>query len=170
MTMHFIALDPLPWGEIEPGKWARIGHVDKSPVVGMTVEVLTRPWAARTNQPECKPGHLYNFALMAHDGRKFDYGRLLETTRRLHPKVVHICLDNFEDSLRLTIPAVLGSAAIIAIVEELLERARTHVSRSRNPVAPDADSIASEWPEYVLGPKDPLSFLGPDMPCSFFSV
>jgi hypothetical protein len=169
VTTHFLSLDPLPWSEIQPGKWARIGHVDKSPVVGMTVQVLTRPWAAPTRQVDGTPGHLYDFALMAHE-RKFDYGRLLEATRRLHPDLVHVCLDTFEDTLRLTIPTVLGSAAVIALMEEVLERARSHVGRSRNPVAPDAERIAAEWPEYVLGPKDALTFLAPDMPCSFFNV
>ncbi len=30
--------------------------------------------------------------------------------------------------------------------------------------------LSEKWPEYVLGPKNPLTFLGPDMPCSFFNV
>jgi len=30
--------------------------------------------------------------------------------------------------------------------------------------------LADRWPEYVLGPKNPLCFLSPDMPCSFFTV
>lgn len=170
VTLHFLPLDPLPWSEIEPRKWARIGNVDRSVVVGMTVQVLTRPWAAKTNRVDGTVGHLYDFALIAHDDRKFDYDRLLEATRRLHPNVVHMCLDSFENALRVTIPAVLGAAEVIALMDELLERARSNVGRSRNPVTSNAEWTAAEWPEYVLGPKDALTFLAPDMPCSFFNV
>jgi len=170
VTTHFLALDPLPWSELEPNKWAQIGHVDKSPVIGMTVAVLIRPWAPATRQIDGTPGHLYDFTLMAHERRKFDYAKLLERSRNLHDHAAHFCLSTFEETLRVTVPAVLGATMIIELVEELLEMARYNVSRSRNPAAPDAEGIASEWPEYVLGPKNPLTFLSPDMPCTFFSA
>jgi hypothetical protein len=33
-----------------------------------------------------------------------------------------------------------------------------------------AKRTADEWPEYVLGPDDPLEFLTPEMRCSFFGA
>jgi hypothetical protein len=30
--------------------------------------------------------------------------------------------------------------------------------------------LADEWPEYVLGPSNPLTFLDPEMKCSFFGA
>ena len=30
--------------------------------------------------------------------------------------------------------------------------------------------LAGEWPHYVLPPVNPLTFLHPDNPCSFFGV
>ena len=32
------------------------------------------------------------------------------------------------------------------------------------------EALANQQPEYVLGPANPLTFLWPDMPCSFFDV
>ena len=44
------------------------------------------------------------------------------------------------------------------------------LSESINPKLNVIDALAEQWPEYVLGPSNPLTFLGPDMPCSFFGV
>jgi hypothetical protein len=170
VTAHFLPLDPLPWGEIAPQKWARVGHVDKSELIGLTVEVLTRPWANSSHQVHGRPGYLYDINMMAHDGRRFDYARLLERSLKLHDHLAHICLGDHEGALRLTVPTLLGATKVIALVEELLEIARSNVNRSRNPIAPNADALADEWPEYVLGPRDPLAFLDPQMKCTFFGV
>ena len=163
VTAHFLPPDPLPWGEIGPKKWARVGHVNRSKLIGMTVEVLPRPWTSASSEVDGQPGYLYDIPLMAHDGRRFDYARLLECSRKLHAHFAHICLGNEEESLRLTVPTVLGATRVIALVENLLEIARYNVARSRNPIAPAADMLAEEWPEYVLGPRNPLAFLDPQM-------
>jgi hypothetical protein len=170
VTEHFLPLDPLPWGEIRDKEWARVGFVDKTLVIGMTVEVLRRPWAAWESVVEGNPGFLYDFTLTAHDERTFDYPRLLKGTESLHSHVVHVCLSSFENSARLTLPALLGSAKIIEVMERVLDVARYTVGRSRNPIAPQPDELANEWPEHILGPKNPLTFLDPDMKCSFFNV
>lgn len=39
----------------------------------------------------------------------------------------------------------------------------------RSPLRPPAD-LADRWPEYVIGSSNPLTFLAPSMPCSFFGV
>lgn len=169
VTTHFLELDPIPWSEIEPRKWAQVGHVDRSPVIGMTVQVITRPWATATQTVDGQSGHLYDFNLMSYD-RKFDYPKVLEATRRLHPHFAHISLGGHEDTMRLTLPTILGTAKVIGLIEEFLEYARYGVSRSRSPVVGPPDAVAEEWPEYVLGPRDPLTFLSPDMKCSFFGI
>lgn len=107
---------------------------------------------------------------MARDGRKFDYSAFLDNTRALHPHLVHLCLGSMENSVRLTIPALLGSAKVIEIVDRALDVARNVVDRSRDPIASPAEELASEWPEFVLGPKNPLSFLDPEMKCTFFNA
>jgi hypothetical protein len=170
VTAHFLELDPLPYGEMQPGHWARVGFVDKTAVIGMTVHVLRRPWAETARPVAGATGYLYDFNLRANGGRHFDYEALLKRTELLHPHLVHIGLDQFEQTLRLTVPAVLGGETIIKLVEEVLEAARGSVGRGRNPVALLPEEVAASWPEYVLGPMDPLNYLDPQMPCSFFSA
>jgi hypothetical protein len=170
LTDHYIAFDPLPWSEISQGQWARIGHVNKSEPVGMTIEALTRPWTVPSRTVDGCPGILYDVHLMAFEGRQFDYRALLERTRRLHEHFVHIILDNHEESLRVTVPAVLGSDKLINLVGQLREAAHSTLTRRAGHRGERANAIADEWPEHVLGPQSPLSFLAPGMPCSFFNV
>jgi hypothetical protein len=170
VTKHFLSLDPLPWGQVAPNEWARVGFVDKSLVIGVTVEVERRPWAEWADGIDGKAGFLYDFILTAYDGRKFDYPRFLDRTRNLHQHMTHMCLSSSENSVRLTVPAVLGATRIIEIIDRIVGIAGYHVSRSRNPIAPDPDALADEWPEYVLGPKNPLTFLDPEMKCTFFNA
>lgn len=169
LTAHFLSLDPLPWGEMEPKHWARIGRVNRDPVIGLTVEALRRPWAPVSHAVDGQIGYLYDMRFTAND-RLFDYRAVLESTRHLHQHFCHVVLDHFENSLRLTVPTLLGSAQVIGLTEEFLELAKYAVGRSRNPIAPSPEVLAAEWPEYVLGPDNPLSFLGPDMKASFFSA
>lgn len=79
-------------------------------------------------------------------------------------------LDSVAGSVRLTLPSVLGAPKIVEILAGFYERAKSAAGRSINPLARDVDAFAAEWPEYVLGPNDPLSFLDPDMPCTFFGA
>ena len=106
--------------------------------------------------------------MLAHGGRRFDYSSFLERSRGLHDHLAHICLGSLGEDIRLTIPAILGEAKIVEVVDALVEIARKTADRSSN--VEDADAIAAEWPEHVLGPRDPLSFLAPDMKCGFFGV
>jgi hypothetical protein len=81
-----------------------------------------------------------------------------------------VCLASYERSVRVTVPALLGASKVVEIVERLLKVAGYNVSRSRNPLAAEAQALADEWPEFVLGPENPLTFLSPDMKCTFFNA
>lgn len=170
VVSQFLPHDPFPWTQVEDKEWARIGHADPSLIIAVTVEVLRRPWAEWSQQVDGKAGHIYDVRLGARDGRKFDYPAFLKNTQALHPHLTHLCFDSQENMVRLTIPALLGSAKVIEIVERALYIAGHVVGRCRNPIAPAADDLADDWPEFVLGPKDPLAFLTPGMKCTFFSA
>ena len=87
-------------------------------------------------------------------------------------------------SVRVTIPVVPAKTALVEIIAGLVqgaqdtlqpERVRGHFQSSSqidtDPTGQErisADRLAEEWPEYVLGPSNPMTFLCPDMPCSFF--
>lgn len=51
---------------------------------------------------------------------------------------------------------------------EIVKWAENSVYRTISPI--DHKKLADDWPEYVLSADDPMSFLGPDMPCPFFNV
>ncbi|RYD70665.1 MAG: hypothetical protein EOP84_26305 [Verrucomicrobiaceae bacterium] len=164
---HFSALDPLPWHEFEPGRWAQFGIRDRTLSVGVNIRVQRRPWS----EPSASigsPGTLYDIRLFAQDGRSFNVRRLLEDTHRLHPHLVHIVLED-ENSVRLTIPSVLGSIQVIDLIDAFYKAGLSNAHFGGNP-AQSLEILADKWPEYVIGPSNPLSFLDPEMPCSLFCV
>lgn len=170
VTAHFLRLDPLPWVEFEEKKWAQFGMRDKSLPVGLNVRAGRRPWATGPLAAG-SPGGMYDFYLFAQDGRSFNIRDFLERTRLLHPQLIHLCLDNNTASLRLTLPTVLGADTIIELVDKFYEIAVNTVRpRSSATGATSMDALAGAWPEYVLGPENPLTFLAPEMNCSFFGV
>jgi hypothetical protein len=165
---HFLHLDPFPWSPAGDGKWARYGIADPEAYLSVTVEVLCRPWTKWTTPVSGKEGFLYNIHIGARKSRTFDYNRLLQSTSGLHKHLVHLCLDNQFQSVRLTLPAVLGAERIIAIVEKVIDASGYCISSGVRLQA--AQVLADSWPEYVLGPENPLAFLDPEMECSFFGV
>jgi hypothetical protein len=172
VTVKLLEYDPFPWREIGDKKWARVGHASSDMVLAVTVETLRRPWVrAAAETIEGTSGYLYDIHMTARD-RRFDYRRFLQGTKRIHPHVVHLCLDNSAQAVRLTVPAILGATAVIKILERVIEVAGYVVERG--PVfdleGKSAQRLSEEWPEYVLGPENPLTFLGPDMPCTFFAA
>lgn len=168
---HFLEFDLLPWGEIEDGKWARIGSIDPQERMTMTIAVLAMPWVEWSTPIADKPGFLYDVVIQARRRWHHDFARLLQATRALHPRAVHICLDATGHTFRVTLPACLGTdqlKQIIAAFHETAMNTLVHGVDARPESATQA--LADTYPEYVLGPENPLTFLGPDMPCSFFRV
>ena len=163
---RFLSLDPLPWVEIRENTWARVGIRDKSPPVGLNVRSQRRPWCVEPLE-EGKAGHLYDFYMFAQDGRTFDLPYLLDHTRSRHQHLVHFCIDVTDDTVRFTIPVVLGAAAVIEIVQAIYDVATHAVGRASRR---STERLIDIWPEYVIGPTNPLTFLDPSMECSFFSA
>lgn len=169
VTKHFLPLDPLPWVEFEPKKWAQIGIRDKSLPVGLSVRAQQRPWAADPFEAG-KPGGLYDLYLFAQDGRAFDLPRFLEATQRRHKHLVHLGLESDGASVRLTIPSVLGATGVIEVAQYFYDAAVNASRRGRSFDAATTNALADRWPEYVIGSNNPLTFLATGMPCSFFTV
>lgn len=171
VVQHFLDFDPFPWSQVGDREWARIGCADPNLRVAMTVEVLKRPWATWAMPAAGHAGLLYDVVITARSSGRLNYPRFLGSTLKLHKRVAHICLDRFCGSARLTIPAILGEAPIITLIEGFHAAALNTLGPA--PVAIPENSVqafADSWPEYVLGPENPLSFLTSDMPCHFFGV
>ena len=180
VTKSLLHLDPFPWNETEPGHWARFGIADRNLLVSVQVNVLRRPWL---KSPSTEPvagtaGYLYDATLCARNHREFNYSRFLAATEHVHKQLCHICIDGPADTLRITVPAILGATTVINIFAKLVNAAENalHSPAPRSEKLEYADrqtqveSLADSCPEYVLGPANPLTFLDPEMPCSFFNV
>lgn len=168
---HFLDLDQFPWGQVSDRKWIRTGFADPAAKLNVTVEVLCRPWVAWSIPVVGKPGFLYDVTIHVRQERHLDYRQLIDRILGLQEHLVHICLDTLGQSVRVTIPAILGAALIVQIVEKIYEASlyclRPGLSRFD---VRDVQKLTDSLPEYILGPENPLTFLTPDMPCSFFGA
>jgi SAV2148-like HEPN len=168
VVAHFLPFDLFAWTEVSPKQWARVGHADPSERFSMTVEVLAMPWAKWSTPIAGQQGLLYDVMIGARGQLHLDYRRLLQSTLKLHPHVVHICLDSGQTTLRFTVPACLGEAKLIEIIEGFHEAAQNSTLAGQGKPGNAVQAMADTLPEYILGPQNPLTFLGPDMPCAFF--
>jgi len=171
VVQHFLPLDPLPWREVKDNQWARVGSIDQREYFGMTVEAICRLWATWSVPVAGKEGLLYDVVLYVRGAHYLDCGTLLEQTQSLHKHLVYICLDPHATDIRVTIPAILGADRVIQILENFIAISRSCICPGSWPsYKGTVQDLADAWPEYVLGSDNPLSYLAPDMPCSFFSV
>jgi len=171
VSAEYMALDPFPWTETADKMWARLGSADPALRVAVTVETTDRIWSVPQSSLNY-PGRLYDVHFLARNQRQFELIRLLESTQRLHRKAIFVCLDQFANGLRVTLPSVLGSQQIIEILNSYLEACRSALTSARDIPVNDmtVQRIADAWPEYILGPSNPLAFLSPGMECSFFGA
>ena len=171
---RFQHLNQFPYVKIGTRKWAMAGIADPKAILTVAINVLQRPW--QTNRPtgrvSTQAGFLYDIVIVGRGEHSFDYSRFLQDTQPLHGDLVHICLDSFNASVRVTIPTILGTRVVNKSTQALLDWVPNSLRRSqgKGDRSDEVQRLAGEWPEYVLGPKNPLCFLGPDVPCSFFTV
>jgi SAV2148-like HEPN len=169
VVAHFLPYDLFAWTEVEDKKWARIGHADPAERFTMTVEILRMPWATWRVPIAHQPGFLYDVNIVVRGQWHYDYRRLLKWTKAQHKHAVHTCVDSGAKTFRVTLPAVLGEAKLIEIIEAFHEGAQNGlVPGLDDRPAVVIEAMAAALPESVLGPQNPLTFLSPDMPCAFF--
>ena len=168
---HFLPLDLIPWRQTSGGAWARYGSAHPSERFTVTVEVLSMPWAKWSLPIAGQAGFLYDVMIYARGQRHIDYRQLMRATKPLHKHVAHLCLDGGAKPLRFTVPACLGPDTVKAIIQNFYDAALNSLRPGLDDT-PDTSiqAYADTLPEYVLGPNNPLTFLGPDMPCSFFQA
>ncbi len=170
---QFIELDPFPWSQVGDGAWSRVGMASPDMLLSANIEVIRRPWlrAKYQGQVAGKYGYLFDINIHARQNRVFEYKNFLKNTTHIHDRCCHILLDSFGTTIRATLPSVLGAAQITDTVNTLIEMGRSALRPSQTLLEINrVDSLAKDWPEYVLGPDHPFSFLGPDMPCKIFSI
>lgn len=150
------------------GQW-RYAADGRQPRLNFHIQGSRRPWSTSTGRSLAgQPGFIYHATFTALSGQRFLIDRVLEQTQSIHRHCVHIRLD--AHSLEVRVPSTIDHASIISTIERFLECCIESVS-----VGPPFDhqrveKIASEWPEYVLGPTNPLGFLDREMPCAMFTL
>jgi hypothetical protein len=167
----FISYDQYPWVEVKTNTWTRLDRKELDASYTVTIAWSLRPWVVRSSLRGSiapNPGVVYDINFQALDSGSIDYEKILKRTMPLHERCIHIVLNEAASSMRLTIPSVLTVQDII----ETIEVFRDEVTRGINPSLGKLDGFAkiaaSRWPEYVIGPENPLAFLCPDMPCRIF--
>ncbi|MBR9874359.1 MAG: hypothetical protein GYB23_08840 [Vibrionaceae bacterium] len=172
VAKKYADLDPFSFKEVAPNEWARIGSAPQGLRYIVSIYSLRRRWAEKSAVIDGTLGYIYDVNIHLRDNRQFDYSKFLTAASKYKEEVLHICLDTFSSTVRVTIPAILGSGKVCEIVNDLIsftENSMT-VHRSINSDDQTIQRLSEKWPDYVVGPKNPLTFLGPDMPCSFFNV
>lgn len=168
VVAHFLPFDLFAWKEVGDKQWARIGHADPFERLAMTVEVLRMPWAKWSTPIAGQTGFLYDVRITARGPRRYDQLRLLQWTKAQHKHAVHLSLSSSATTFRVTLPAILGEAKLIEIIEAFHEGAQNATLPGSDDRPAAIEAMAAALPEYVLGPQNPLTFLSPDMPCAFF--
>ena len=167
----FLHLDPFPWTEVGEGKWARVGTAGPHQPLSVKIDILRREWL-KSKHPEQiagRYGYLYSITIVPRGSRRIEHSRFLSYTLPMHSHICHICLDYVPSSIRVTLPAVLAKTELIRIIERIIQAAQDAL-RPERALKEHGRELADEWPEYVIGPSNPMTFLCPDMPCSFFGV
>lgn len=181
---RFLDLDPFPWTKGQDGRWARCGIADPNATISVWIEVLRRPWLNLRlgTGTSSREGELYDVTLKARDQRRFDSSQFIEGTQAIHHRICHILLDAIESTVRVTVPAILGPDDVNQIIDVIVTAARNSLVPGRLQMNVKeglgswqyeenrVESTVAQWPEYILGPSNPLTFLFPDNPCSFFGV
>lgn len=147
------------------------------------IDIVKRPWIGipeNFTQVIGQPGFFYALNIHEHDGREFHYEDLLKSTKSIHQHILYISMGSNGDHLRVLIPSLLGKEMMIEIIRAFIDAAannswpgrsdRSFSSDSVENIMNKIESIADKWPEYVIGPENPISFLAPDMECSFFGA
>lgn len=165
-------LDPFAFKEFAPNQWANFGSAPKGLRYIVSINLIKRQWAEETQEFPGVSGYIYDVNVLLRDNRVFKYTELLGYIKKFKKDIIHISLDALSSSIRITIPAVIGSDEVCKVIDGLLYAVENSITSSsiRNPDKDEVQEISNEWPEYVLGPLNPLTYLCSDMPCSFFNV
>ncbi|MCK9375574.1 MAG: hypothetical protein M0P73_05430 [Syntrophobacterales bacterium] len=169
----FIHLNQFPYQQIEDNKWVMIGIADPNAWFAVTIEIISREWSKNNRIPPIagKQGFFYDVVIVGRKQRNFDYRRYFEDTQSLHKHCVHLVPDSFSNSLRVTIPSILGKDKIIEIIDGFIFWLSNSLHSPILKLSKDeVRALADEMPEYILNPSNPLAFLEPSMQCSFFGI
>lgn len=183
---HFVRRMGNGYVETSSGAWAQV--VNR---VGMTMDMELhfgiRPFCKPTvsTRSARRKGVFYRATWsVAHTARSFRTSDILADTADIHRHLLYFHISAQHTTITVAIPSILKIATIRSILERFYYVCENTIGpsvirasdsdmgleKSRERLASAADVLASEWPHYVLPSTNPLTFLYPDNPCSFFGV
>jgi hypothetical protein len=68
------------------------------------------------------------------------------------------------------VPSILGKDLVVSTIECFLEKCIESVHCGARLDEERVEKIASEWPEYVLGPSNSFGDFGSDFKCTMFAL
>ena len=183
---HFVERMGGGYRETAPGEWSYLANR-----IGMTMDTdlsfAIRPFSPgpSTNRTAKGRGVFYRARYsVAHTQRSFRTADILASTKGIHRSLLHVHIDSLHATLTVTIPSRLPTDRIVTVLQQFFDVCQREISaRAVSSPEPDDDpqrwydqltnpttALAAEWPHYVLPPVNPLTFLDPTNPCSFFGV
>jgi len=178
---HFSQLNPYVHDDNNDSYNSIYSHYAHS--FEIKIEIIDRPWSPKPtdhSQVIGCPGFFYDLNIHCHDTRIINYKDLLHSTVSLHDSLLYIILSSSEDHLRAIFPSILGKDALIQYIDAFIGAVANNMRPGRAERSPSEDLVKKEedkvqrfadsCPEYVIGPKNPLSFLDPSIECSFFEA
>lgn len=129
-----------------------------------------RPWFIKEVESALidRQGFVYHGFYMAAYDRFLDLDRILESTKSVHANCMHVRISS--RSIEVTIPSILGRDLVVDTLETFLERCMSSAHRGERADGDRVEKTASAWPEYVLGPSNPLGDFGSDVECTIFAM
>lgn len=149
------------------------------------IGIVKRPWMDMPKDYRDvvgRPGFFYNVDFYLHNGQYFNIDSILKSTRSLHQHLLYFIFGRMNSDFRILLPSMLGEEKLIVIIRAFIDAAANDIWPKREEKQTDFSSetaesyinsiqaVANRWPEYVIGPQNPMSFLTPDMECSFFNA
>lgn len=168
----YVHLDPFAYKEISDNQWARLGTAPRGLKYILSVNSSRRRWSEKSAEIADIPGHIYDVSINLRDNWFFNYPKALKELDEFKDKLIHVCMDSLSKEIRVTIPAVIGTDEVCNLIDRMIEIVVDSLTlcHSTDDARGKVQQISEEWPEHVLGPDNPLTYLGPDMPCDFFNI
>ena len=124
------------------------------------------------NRPVGGAGWLYHFRFYGnpHSERSVDTQEFLRSTRAMLGQCVYV---HVGDIIEVSMPGRDNSEDLLIFVDAFVDAAQSSAFRRQTRARdsePFYNAVLRSYPEWVLGPMHPLSFLCDDMPCSWFGL
>nr|HEX4316263.1 hypothetical protein [Kofleriaceae bacterium] len=148
------------------GDWRYAGE-RREPRLNFDLSYSTRPWF--TYNAQALIGHaglVYHARLRSRLNVSVD--EVLRRTQDVHANCIHIRLEH--NSIEIMVPSVIGHDLVVSTLDSFLNRSIECMSSSDVLDTQKLDQIAAKWPEYVLGPSNPLGALETSMQGPIFAL